>query len=122
MRRSERAVRTPWRQERRQRYAQERRHLSSAMRHRWGRALTRVFTSLARVCTSVRVERAPRGFAQAAEGTGHPQKSFTFRPQLATGRWCGALALPWAWPWADGGAPGGARAELGSESGYRFTF
>ena len=41
MRRSERAVRTPWRQERRQRYAQERRHLSSAMRHRWGRALTR---------------------------------------------------------------------------------
>ena len=41
MRGSERAVRTPWRQERRQRYAQERRHLSSAMRHRWGRALTR---------------------------------------------------------------------------------
>ena len=41
MRRSERAVRTPWRQERRQRHAQERRHLSSAMRHRWGRALTR---------------------------------------------------------------------------------
>ena len=41
MRRSERAVRTPWRQERRQRYAQERRHLSSAMRHRWGRALTK---------------------------------------------------------------------------------
>ena len=26
------------------------------------------------------------------------------------------------WPWAEGGAPGGARAELGSESGYRFTF
>ena len=41
MRRSERAVRTLWRQERKQRYAQERRHLSSAMRHRWGRALTR---------------------------------------------------------------------------------
>ena len=44
MRMSERAVRTPWRQERRQRHAQERRHLSSAMRHRWGRALTKVFT------------------------------------------------------------------------------
>ena len=50
MRRSERAVRTPWRQERRQRHAQERRHLSSAMRHRWGRALTRVLT-----CVGVRV-------------------------------------------------------------------
>ena len=25
-------------------------------------------------------------------------------------------------PWAEGGAPGGARAELGSQSGYRFTF
>ena len=33
MRRSERAVRTPWRQERRQRYAQERRHLSSFKCH-----------------------------------------------------------------------------------------
>ena len=69
-------------------------------------------------------ERAPRGFAQAAEGTRGrgPQKSFIFRPQLATGRWCGALALPWAWPWTEGGAPGGARAELGSESDYRSTF
>ena len=68
-------------------------------------------------------DRAPSGFAQAAEGTRGrgPQKSFIFRPQLATGSWCGALALPWAWPWADGGAPGGARAELGSESGYRIT-
>ena len=33
MRGSERAVRTPWRQERRQRYAQERRHLSSFKCH-----------------------------------------------------------------------------------------
>ena len=102
MRRSERAVRTPWRQERRQRYAQERRHLSSAMRHRWGRALTRA-----------RSEH--RG------GVHRPQKG-PGGPQLATGRWCGALALPWAWPWAEGGAPGGARAELGSESDYRSTF
>ena len=33
-------------------------------------------------------ERAPRGVAPAAEGTRGrgPQKSFTFRPQLATGR------------------------------------
>ena len=31
-------------------------------------------------------ERAPRGFAQAAEGTRHPQKSFTFPSQLALGR------------------------------------
>ena len=70
MRRSERAVRTPWRQERRQRYAQERRHLSSAMRHRWGRALTRVFTcagvhvrpcgaSTQGVCTGRKRDQAP---------------------------------------------------------------
>ena len=68
MRRSERAVRTPWRQERRQRYAQETRHLSSAMRHRWGRALTGV-------CTGRRRDQGAR-----------PTEILHFLPLVALGR------------------------------------
>ena len=51
-----------------------------------GEPLGVVMTDLWWACTSVRVERAPMGVAQAAEGTRHPQKSFTFLSQLALGR------------------------------------
>ena len=111
MRRSERAVRTPWRQERRQRYAQERRHLSSAMRHRWGRALTRARSEHPGVCTGRRRGQGAR-----------PTEILHF--SSAVGHWelvrCAGLAMGMAL--GGEGAPGGARAELGSESDYRSTF
>ena len=98
MRRSERAVRTPWRQERRQRNAKERRHLSSAMRHRWGRALTRVLT-----CVGVRVR--PCGASTPGGCTGRRRDQGARPTEIlhfssAVGHWalvrCAGLAMAMA--------------------------
>ena len=104
MRRSERAVRTPWRQERRQRYAQERRHLSSAMRHRWGRALTRA-----------RSEHR-WGFAQAADRDQGARPTEILHFSSAVGHWalvrCAGLAM--------GMALGGRRGSRGCQGRTRL--
>ena len=103
MRRSERAVRTPWRQERRQRYAQERRHLSSAMRHRWGRALTRARSEHRGVCTGRRRDQGAR-----------PTEILHF--SSAVGHWalvrCAGLAM--------GMALGGRRGSRGCQGRTRL--
>ena len=103
MRRSERAVRTPWRQERRQRYAQERRHLSSAMRHRWGRALTRARSEHPGVCTGRRRDQGAR-----------PTEILHF--SSAVGHWalvrCAGLAM--------GMALGGRRGSRGCQGRTRL--
>ena len=103
MRRSERAVRTPWRQERRQRHAQERRHLSSAMRHRWGRALTRARSEHPEVCTGRRRDQGAR-----------PTEILHF--SSAVGHWalvrCAGLAM--------GMALGGRRGSRGCQGRTRL--
>ena len=114
MRRSERAVRTPWRQECRQRYAQERRHLSSAMRHRWGRALTRVFT-----CAGVHVR--PCGASTQGVCTGRRRDQGARPTEIlhvssAVGHWamvrCAGLAM--------GMALGGRRGSRGCQGRTRL--